>query len=373
MQEIIELKSSIGKLTETVSGSLHNLSTEQHVLADRILQLEQKGSQGYMDAPRPRSETLATKLCRSDEAKQLIERRTAKVGMPLKIQDLIGLESKAALVSSEAITPPMRAQGIVAAPMRRNWLYEQMPIQRVNSGSIEYSREVAFTNNAAPQGAEGTQKAESGITFELVTETAVTVAHWVKVSKQALSDNGGLAPHVDGRLRYGLQLELDSQVLNGSGVSGNMNGLLKTGNFTAYDTSLGVVGDTAIDILRHAKQQLELTDFQPDTIILNPTDLAAIELIKDADGNFIVGNPVSGQQPTLWGLPVFASNDMAAGSFVVAALAQSAQLWVREDATVLMSDSDGDNFTKNLVTILAEMRAAVSVFRPAGIIKGAFA
>ena len=74
MQEIIELKASVGELSKAVSGSLTNLETEQRVLADRLLQVEQRGAVMPMDTREFRLQSLSAKLCKSEEAKQLIER-----------------------------------------------------------------------------------------------------------------------------------------------------------------------------------------------------------------------------------------------------------------------------------------------------------
>jgi len=47
----------------------------------------------------------------------------------------------------------------------------------------------------------------------------------------------------------------------------------------------------------------------------------------------------------------------------------AAQLFRRTGLHIEMSNSDGDNFTKNLVTIRAEPRAALAVYAPAAFCK----
>jgi hypothetical protein len=61
---------------------------------------------------------------------------------------------------------------------------------------------------------------------------------------------------------------------------------------------------------------------------------------------------------------------MTAGKFIVASLAQATSFYSREDANLLLSPSDSDNFTKNLVTALAELRALATVNVPAGVVYG---
>jgi HK97 family phage major capsid protein len=71
--------------------------------------------------------------------------------------------------------------------------------------------------------------------------------------------------------------------------------------------------------------------------------------------------------PSLFGVPVVASNAMTADTVMVASLAQAATFYNREGVMLDMSESDADNFTKNLVTIRAERRCMLAVERPAAV------
>jgi HK97 family phage major capsid protein len=44
-------------------------------------------------------------------------------------------------------------------------------------------------------------------------------------------------------------------------------------------------------------------------------------------------------------------------------------LWDREQGAILVSDSHADFFIKNLIAILAELRAAFGIVRPAAFVK----
>jgi HK97 family phage major capsid protein len=196
----------------------------------------------------------------------------------------------------------------------------------------------------------------------------------VLATRQILSDVPMLQSYIDGRLRYGLAYVEDNQILNGGGTGTDLNGIYTQA--TAFtQAAIGVpvmTGVTKIDILRLAILQAFLAEFPPDGIVLNPVDWALIELEKDTTGRHIIGNPKQEGVPSLWGKPVVETQAMTADKFLVGAFKMGAELFDREDASVMVSTEDSDNFRKNLVTILAEERAALAVYRTEAFVKGDF-
>jgi HK97 family phage major capsid protein len=249
-----------------------------------------------------------------------------------------------------------------------------MPVGRTASNLVQYTKENVYTNNAAAQysspNRENVTKPESGITFTLANAAVVTLAHFIPVSRQVLDDAPQLESYVNGRLLYGLKLEEEDQLLNGAGTSGSLSGLLASGNNTAYNRS--ATGDTRIDTLRKAITQAALSEYAADAIVINPEDWEAIELTKATDGQYVMANPMALAGPQLWGKRVVATNSIASGTFLVGAFTMGAQVWDRMDAAVQISYEDGDNFKKNMATLLAEERLALTVYRPAAFIKGTF-
>ena len=67
--------------------------------------------------------------------------------------------------------------------------------------------------------AEGGDKPESSLTFGVVDLKADTIAHWIKVSNQLISDMPTLAAYIEGRLAYGVRLKLEAKIVVGDGRS----------------------------------------------------------------------------------------------------------------------------------------------------------
>ena len=211
---------------------------------------------------------------------------------------------------------------------------------------------------------EGEDKPESDLDFGVVDLKVGTIAHWIKVSKQLIDDMPSLAAYIEGRLSYGVRLKLESKIINGDGkVSGARSfiGLLETGTHIVVTAS---AGDTAIDLVSKGKSKAGLSGVLPEIVVLNPEDWGIIERIKGSDGHYIFGAPGAAVQPILWGLPVVLSAAMPLMKFWTGNLTIGTSGYVRQEVDVELSTEDGNNFTKNLCTIRAEMRAAFGVAIP---------
>jgi HK97 family phage major capsid protein len=206
------------------------------------------------------------------------------------------------------------------------------------------------------------------MSFTLASKAIVTLAHWIPASRQVLADAQMLGAHVDNRLRYGLALEEEDQILNGAGTGGNIDGLLNQA--TAYNA--GATGDQRLDTILKAMRQVMNSEYIADGILLSNFDWTEILLLKDTQGRYLFGNPAEMRAPQVWGLPVVATNAVTNGTFAVAAFQLAAQLWDREDATVRVAEQHSDFFVRNMVAILAEERMGLTVTRATAIVKGSF-
>lgn len=226
----------------------------------------------------------------------------------------------------------------------------------VSGDLIPMLRESAY-DIMADEVAEGAVKPESNLTFGVENITISVVAHWVRVTKQLLDDMPALASYIEGRLAYGVRLKLEAKVINGTTAS--FSGLMKVGN------SLVAVPETlAIDTINTAKYQVWGSGITPEAIVLNPVDWGKIEREKSDAGEYLLGTPGGMIQPVLWGLPIVLSSAMTAGKFWLGNLTLGVTGYVRQDVMVELSTEDADNFTKNLVTVRAEMRAGFGVAIP---------
>lgn len=245
------------------------------------------------------------------------------------------------------------------------------------SDLIEYVRVTGVTNNAAPV-AEATTtsngtKPESALATVKVQAPVRTIAHWIPITKRALSDAAQVLTLIDGFLTYGLEEELEDQMVSGDGLGENFTGIASVSGVQAqaYDTSL-------LKTLRKAKTLVRTVGRSIATgWVINPADVESLDLLTDSNGRYYFGGPggtlanpgLAGPATSpVWNLPVVESEATPAGTAYVGDW-RKAILWDREQSSITMSDSHGNFFVQNLVAILAEMRAAFGIIQPSAFVK----
>ena len=266
-----------------------------------------------------------------------------------------------------SLVPGARVPGIIAPPNRQFTIRDLLAPGRTSASSVEYVKETGFTNSAAPV-AETTTKPKSDLTFNMFTTPVRTLAHIFKASRQILDDAPGLASYINARGTYGLKYVEEQQLLNGDNTGQNLHGIVPQA--TAFAPAFTPSSPTGIDRLRLAVLQVILAEYPASGFVLNPTDWAKIELTKDGEGRYIVGNAQSPIGPSLWGLPVVQTQAMAAGEFLTGAFNLAAQIFDRMDVEVLLSSENVDDFEKNMFTIRVEERLALAVYRPEAFVTG---
>lgn len=241
-----------------------------------------------------------------------------------------------------------------------------------NSDSVEYVRVTGFTNAASPtaeataaSGTTGT-KPESALTFERVTANVRTIAHWVPITRRALSDAGQIRTIVDNFLRYGLEEEVEDQIIAGTGTSEDFEGLAALADDDqvqdqAWSTDLLTTTRKARTLVRTVGRDV------PNAYLFNPADWERLDLTQDAEDRYYFGGPMVMGTPRLWGLPVVESEAVPSGVGYVGNFRQCV-LWDREQASITVGTIN-DQLIRNMLTILAEMRAAFGCFRPASIVR----
>lgn len=357
-----------GDVANKTKEAADELLIKMNGLGEQFHELEQKLARGG-DPSDNRVKSAGEQFVDAEKTKEFLGQARPRGRIDLEMKaSLTSLTTDAAGSVGDAIQAS-RQPGILALPQRRLTIRDLLSPGQMDGASLEYVKETGFTNNAAAV-AEGAAKPQSDIKFELVSTTAKVIAHHMKASRQVLDDVAQLRSMIDQRLLYGLAYKEEQQILLGDGTGQNLLGIVPQS--TAYAGPLAIDAETSIDRLRLAQLQAVLAEYPATGHVMNPIDWAWIETLKDGEGRYIIGNPQGSTTPTMWGLPVVTTPAMTVDKFLTGAFRLGAQLFDRWTARVELATENEDDFIKNMVTLLAEERVALAVYRQEAFIYGDF-
>lgn len=242
--------------------------------------------------------------------------------------------------------------------LRRPFLRELVTNRPISTAYVAWA-EMTARDGAVSTVAEGALK--PAIDFDIVeaSKKVEKIAGWIKASKESLADIPNLTAEINQELILQVNLKLDQQIYAGTGTTPQLKGI------TVYAPVISVAGlpfATAVatpnraDVLFVAEAVVANSLFTATHALVNPLDWAMIMLDKDTQGNSINRTYVGPDgQMRVGNLTVVPNTGVTLGTFVVGDMSKDI-LGIREEVNIQIG-YENDDFTKNLVTILAEMRA----------------
>lgn len=361
---------NLGAATDETKTTADKALSEMNTISARLVEIEQKVARKGGGDPPPQLKSLGQLVVDDEKVKSLMALKNGQARVTIELKDMFsgatlwggGVSPSSSLVIADR-------QPIVQPPMRQLVVRDLFTPGNTTSNAIEYPVE---TDNPANTGAavvsEGARKPQTNLAFDLKSVPVRTVAHYSKASRQIMDDAPMLQSYIDGRLRYGLSYVEENELLYGDGTGQHLFGVIPQA--TAYAAAFVPTSLQNIDTLRLASLQATLALYPATGYVLHPTDWAKIELVKDAQNRYIVGDPQNAIAPRLWNLPVVATQAMTVARFLTGAFRLGAQIFDRMSIEVLISTENEDDFVKNMITIRAEERLALAVYRPAAFIYG---
>ena len=347
MANLIDVQNEIERFSGSFERKYIEMTNKQREFADRLLEVEQKGT-ARQDVL-PTNMSLGGRVWSQIQANSDLMAKTDKLRLEVKAAgDVTGTSSARVIASGGVGAPTGMALGA-------QWAFPSRTIGATSA--IEYSRYTGIEGAAAVQANEGDDKAAVRPTFSLITQPGITIAGYSKISKQALTDSAELQRAIDITLRRSIGVALDVRLVSGSW--GGANGLLA--HATAY-TSLTYTA--LVDAISEGVSTMQLAGFAPDTVLLNPADWLAITVAKaSGSGEYLSGSYLALLPEAMRGLKVVLSPTVTAGKGLLVDSSQL-ELQIVDDLTIEIGTA-GDDFTKNVRTILGEMRV-IPTFRAVG-------
>ena len=259
--------------------------------------------------------------------------------------------------SGSLVTQPTVIPGFVGAPGRPLMLLDLLPSVQVQVGSFKYNRLTsAFSYTADVQSEQGATKATQELPTEEVSASIATIAAISSISEQCLADAPVLQRQIGALLSYGAMRKLEMQIVAGSGVGENIEGLVTGGQAFASSSDL-----SAVDRVSECAASMQDAGWNPSAVIVNALDWHAARTSKaEGSGEYLSGSFDTPALASMWGLPVVTTPAVERGTAVVIDTAQLLVLDRQQPAVAL--GWENDDFSRNLLRVRGELRAGLAIF-----------
>lgn len=383
-----EVKSDINAMIEKGVGkemeglNLKDLISQTQNAGEKLASLEEKMGtveksvsdfildQKSVGASTQREDFVAKAFeANAGKLKSLISSRGEAVGMNFKaVGDMnltanigAGWASSIAGLSNTILTDPFRQ--VHLRDLLRSSTIEQ-------NGVFKFAKKTGGEGAAAIQ-TEGASKAQVDYDFTISEVTPKTIAAYSKISKQMLSRLTWLQSFVSTQMVQDL-LNVEDTLLYDYAGTGAFAGLYESAS-TYTPSGTVVTASNRWDKLANAIAQLKALRFAPSAILVNPIDEMELLINKESGAGYSHPSLLTGQRISIAGVPVIATDIVTANTFHVADFNKAAELLFEDNIMTEFAYEDGDNFTKNLVTVRVEESIALPIYFANAMLKGSFA
>jgi len=348
----LELKSTVEKL----EGSNTKLIDAQKNQSGVIEDLQEQIKKANKNANLSLKEQVGVLLSENKDALTAMKEGDSKANIRMTLK-AVGNMMLSSNVTGQ-IPQADREAGITSIARRQPFILELVNVGSITSNLWEWVQQ-ANPEGAPAMTAEGAAKAQIDFDLVLASATVRKVTAYIKVSKEMLDDVPLMESEINQELTERINLTIDAQLLSGDGTGQNLVGILA--NATAFTPgSFATAGANPVvtpinaDVLRVAINQIMIAEFQPNYIVMHPSDVTAMDLDKGSDGHYILPPFSTNANTVVKGIPVVSNTGVTEGDYLVGDFSK-AGVRFREGLTFDVG-YENDDFTKNFVTILAEAR-----------------
>lgn len=350
---ISELKAELVKNQLEQSKEINNVLKEQGLAIKNINDLN-KGDVSII-----KGKTVKEQLKENEEAIKSLNSDNKNGRVSFKAVGTMLISSN---VSGGNVPVEQRLEGLNALASRQVRLLDIVSRGTASSNVISWVYQ-ANKEGAAGTTAEGALKNQ--IDFDLVvnSESVKKMTAFIKVSEEMLNDIDFMQSEINNELMRELLKVVEAQVYEGDGTGNNLNGIRTVATaFAAGTFAASIDNANAVDVLTVATDQIMIANQpMPNYILMHPSDVTALKMVKVSatDKRYVERLALVAGNLSLDGIPILPTTLVTQDEYLIGAF-DMAQIYDKGSVSIEIG-RDSDDFTKNLVTVLAEWRGLVIV------------
>jgi len=280
------------------------------------------------------------------------------------IENQITIHDPTSFVAGTApVVLPFRETGIDKAPVRPPTVSDIIMWGTTTSNLIDWIERTDKTEGAATR-AENAIMGQGDLEYTEVSTKVKIISEFMKVTNESLKDVDFLASEINSELLSDIRLLTDTQLLSGDGTGANLLGIIPQATAWAAGTfATAVVAPNNADVLRVAINQIILAGagrWFPNYILMNPDDVAILDLNKIADGRYIEIPYYDADGPSVIRVPILQNPGITQDTFLVGDF-NKAKAFIRDALTIRIFDQNEDDPLYNRSTVTGNVRLAFRI------------
>ena len=359
------IANAISEATKAADLKLEDLQKSTNVKFDEmdkaLLEAKSENNRMKIEAKEAKpisfNQAFATAMDENSDNLEKFKRKEIKqFSMELKTVGDMSLSNITDLAAANVQMLP----GIIPAAPRKLHIRSLLPTGVMTTSAIHYLQETGSEGSVAAWADNSGSKSQ--IDYDLTEEVAPSefIAGYLRITRKALDDISAMRSYLQSRLLEQYLDAEDNQLLNGSGVSPNLGGLIT--NAEAYSGFRTIQVEKLVDSIA----QIDGNNHSANGILLSPEQYYALLLTRGTTNDYTLPGlgtvtSVNGQM-FISGVPVFKSTAMSDSKYLVGDWSKGAQLYVRENPIVRFFEEDGTNVRENKITVRVEGRIALPIY-----------
>ena len=357
-----------GEIESSLKSEIENLTNKFVEVSDRIDQNEVNMKKSFDSAQKLNFKSSLTQSINEGVLKGLSEGNYNAAKFEMKaVGDMSFADNTTGTVGLDE-----RVAGIKADALRAQHVRAYLPQGSTSAHTISYVKE-SGVEGAPTTVAGGATLPQSDFNLVESTVKLEKIGTFLRITEEMINDIPALTSFLSARIPQRILAVEDTQILNGDGSTPNLDGLFTDGTaWGAGGFANAIESANEYDVLITGLNQLQLANYNANVIMVNPTDLHKIVLLKSTANEYLKNQIYQGLQPSIAGVPIVTNTAVTAGKFLMMDSNRATQLWIRENLSVEFSREDSTNFRVGFVTVRATERVALSNYEPAAIVQGTF-